>query len=171
MSLWDVSTLLISSLQQSRYSLFYLDFSQQHLTCGTWELSSKPNNALHRPWLCWASSSAQSWVIPGCFHAQSFARTLLTGSGDFNVAESFPWTSSFNAAAPLQVLLWNYSQHSPLGFRWPLFPLIFSMSFLKPPTRLLWPLWSCLCLCGSAVGLPCWDWFWCSGCQDWGCQN
>lgn len=104
MSLWDVSTLLISSLQQSRYSSFYLDFRQQLLTSGTWELSSKPNNALHRHWLSWASSWAQSQMIPGCFHAQSFARTLDTGSGDFYVAESVPWTSSWKQSPALVLL-------------------------------------------------------------------
>lgn len=171
MSLWDVSTLLISSLQQSRYSSFYLDFRLQHLTSGTWELSSKPNNALHRHCFSWASSSVQSRTIPGCFHAQSFARTLVTGGGDFYVADSVPWTSSwkekssFSAPASLQVLLWNYSDHSPLGFKWPFFPLIFSVSFLKPSILLLWPLCSCLCSCRSTVGLPWWDWFWCTGCQ------
>lgn len=104
MSLWDVSPLLISSLQQSRYSSFYLDFRLQHLTSGTWELSSKPNNALHRHWLCWASSSAQSQIIPGCFHAQSFARTLVADSGDLHVAESVPWTSSWKPSPALVLL-------------------------------------------------------------------
>lgn len=172
MSVWDVSTLLISSLQQSRYSSFYLDFRLQHLTSGTWELSSKPNNALHRHWLCWASSSVQSWMIPGCFHDQSFARTLVTGGGDFDVAESFPWTSS-RKPSPGSVLLPHCRFCSEIILTIPhwassglLFPLIFSMSFLKPPTTLLWSLWSCPCLFRSTVGLPCWDWFWCTGCQD-----
>lgn len=143
MSLWDVSTLLISSLQQSRYSSFYLDFRLQHLTSGTWELSSKPNNALHRHCFSWASSSVQSRTIPGCFHARSFVRTLVTGGGDFYVADSVPWTSSwkekssFSAPASLQVLLWNYSDHSPLGFKWPFF-LSFSLC-------LSWNLLSCCC--------------------------
>lgn len=174
MSLWDVSTLLISSLQQSRYSSFYLDFRVQLLTSGTWELSSKPNNALHRHWLSWASSSAQSQMIPGFFHAQSFARTLVTGSGDFYVAASVPWTSSWKQS-PALVLLPHCRLCSEIVLPIPIGLQVtsFSSHFLHviPETSHHAAAAALVVFCRNTVGLPCWDWFWCTGCQDKGWKN
>lgn len=175
MSLWDVSMLLISSLQQSRYSSFYLDFRLQHLTSGTRKLSSKPSNALRRHWLSWASSPVQSQMIPNCFAAKLCKGTChwwwrLLRSWISSLNFDLTTKSSFSAPAS-QVLLWNYFSISEF---WP-FPSVtagdlFSSHFLHVSLKISHHATVATMVAPTFMeknwGLPWWGWFWCAESQD-----
>lgn len=137
MSLWDVSMLLISSLQQSRYSSFYLDFSLQHLTSGTGKLSSKPNNTLHRHWLllCF-SPKLDDPKLFSCYRAlQRFPSLVVRTARWPNQSSDLQLKArpNFSASGYLPILLRNYvkinSEHSPKWLQVAFFPpLVFSVS-------------------------------------------